>query len=135
LDAPTAKDCKAIARHAQESDIKNGLNSIHWQKWERIKVDVMRLTLEHKFSDPHLRQRLLDTGTDEIIEDSPDDSFWGGSLPGGLNTMGKLLMEHREKLRGEGGTTVPYPSKWNGKAVNIEGSAIYNKRHFNLSPN
>jgi predicted NAD-dependent protein-ADP-ribosyltransferase YbiA (DUF1768 family) len=44
----------------------------------------------------------MDTGTEELIEDSPVDYYWGCGADGsGKNMLGKLLMELREELKGE----------------------------------
>ena len=80
-----------------------------WKRndWEEVKMDVMRKALFAKFavngSKPnHLRERLLGTGSRELVEHSPHDSFWGDGSDGtGQNHLGKLLMELRSRLRGE----------------------------------
>ena len=69
----------------------------------------MRVSLELKFSQhPNLRQQLLQTGNNELVEDigsrrGARHLFWGAHLQGdvwiGTNTMGILLMELREKLK------------------------------------
>ena len=74
-------------------------------------VENMRVCLELKFSQhPNLRQQLLQTGNNELVEDigsrrGARHLFWGAHLQGdawiGTNTMGILLMELREKLQNE----------------------------------
>lgn len=66
--------------------------------WDTIKVDVMKCGLIAKFNqNPTLRELLLSTGSNDIIENSPRDSFWGVGKDGnGENMLGKLLMEVRE---------------------------------------
>jgi len=50
-------------------------------------------------SHAELRNALLDTGDQEILENAPTDYFWGcGQLGGGQNMLGKLLMETRSTL-------------------------------------
>lgn len=69
--------------------------------WEDIKLNVMRAALRKKFSThPELRELLLGTGDEELVEDAPGDYFWGCGKDGsGQNWLGKLLMEVREELR------------------------------------
>jgi ribA/ribD-fused uncharacterized protein len=65
--------------------------------WEEAKYDVMLDGLRAKFSLPGFRERLLDTGDEAIEEDSPTDFVWG-SRNGGLNLLGKALMQVRDEI-------------------------------------
>ena len=69
--------------------------------WEEVKNEVMRKAVSRKFqTHPELRQRLLDTGEEELVERSPSDSYWGcGSDGAGKNKLGKILMSVRSELR------------------------------------
>ncbi|KAF5370434.1 hypothetical protein D9615_009749 [Tricholomella constricta] len=62
----------------------------------------MDITLAHKFTQHEdLKQELLATGDDELIEDSDKDAFWGVGADGkGRNELGKALERLRDKLRG-----------------------------------
>jgi predicted NAD-dependent protein-ADP-ribosyltransferase YbiA (DUF1768 family) len=64
----------------------------------------MRFGLALKFSDPVLREMLLDTG-DAILEEGNmwNDTFWGIDLNTGKgqNHLGRLLMERRAELNNE----------------------------------
>ncbi len=61
------------------------------------KLTVMRRGFTAKFAqNPDLGEKLLATGDAILLEDSPDDLFWGAR---GENWMGKLAMEAREALR------------------------------------
>jgi ribA/ribD-fused uncharacterized protein len=68
--------------------------------WNERKVWVMRLALLLKFSqNEELTQRLLATGEETLVEDSPRDAYWGCGQDGrGRNVMGRLLMEVRSHL-------------------------------------
>ena len=69
--------------------------------WESKKVHVMLTGLRAKFGsrfNVDLKNQLLETGDAILIEDSPTDMFWGGSLPGSQNMLGTLLMQVREEL-------------------------------------
>lgn len=64
--------------------------------WDEARVSVMRELLFQKFNNPQLRQRLLKTGTAELIEGNDwGDIFWGVCRGRGENWLGKLLMEVR----------------------------------------
>ena len=69
--------------------------------WERVKDDVMRKCVLKKFQQHlNLRHMLIETGTQEIVEDSPYDSYWGrGPKGAGKNMLGKILVETREFLK------------------------------------
>lgn len=68
--------------------------------WEKIKISVMRDLLKEKFQDPDLRQWLLETGDEELVEGNTwGDTFWGVCDGVGENHLGKLLMELRSSLR------------------------------------
>lgn len=71
--------------------------------WDQIKRRVMKECVMAKFlQHPDLRKQLMDTGTEELIEDSPVDSYWGCGKDGtGQNVLGQVLMEVREELKGE----------------------------------
>lgn len=81
--------------------------------WDDIKVSVMRELLAEKFSDPELRQKLLDTGDNELVEGNYwHDTFWGVCTgtkkcrygphePTGDNWLGRLLMELRTNMKEE----------------------------------
>lgn len=71
--------------------------------WEQTKVDVMRRAVLAKFTThAGLREALLATGDEDLIEAAPDDYFWGGGRDGtGQNMLGRLLMELRSALREE----------------------------------
>ncbi|OBR04720.1 hypothetical protein CH63R_11423 [Colletotrichum higginsianum IMI 349063] len=82
-------------------------------RWDAERERVVREGNLHKFRGaPHLRERLLATGSRELVEASPTDRIWGiGFAPDkapasdrggwGLNLLGKVLMEVREALREE----------------------------------
>ncbi len=67
--------------------------------WDSIKLDRMRELLVIKFSNPELKQKLLETGNAKLIEgNSWKDTFWGMCNGRGENWLGKLLMEVRQDL-------------------------------------
>lgn len=69
--------------------------------WEEVKDDIMRVAVLKKF-ETHLeiRQILLETGNQELIENTTGDHYWGcGNTGTGKNMLGIILMETREILR------------------------------------
>ncbi|KAI0001116.1 DUF1768-domain-containing protein [Russula vinacea] len=90
---PTARMAQQEARqqaHRQRTD------------WLDVNIFMMDKVLDRKFSQHRaLRHMLRNTGSRELIEDSPIDSFWGiGSDGRGRNELGKALMRLREQLQG-----------------------------------
>lgn len=73
------------------------------EDWEEVKVDVMREALQAKFAEhAELRELLLSTGDEPLVEAAARDYFWGVGKDGtGQNWLGKLLMELREQLQNE----------------------------------
>lgn len=69
--------------------------------WDARKLLVMENLLRAKLHQhPYVRQKLLETGTMPIVEDSPKDSFWGcGQARSGANHLGKLWMKLRSELQ------------------------------------
>lgn len=76
--------------------------------WEEIKDEVMYKALQKKFSIPELKEKLLNTGDEELEEGNWwHDNYWGNchcircNNIQGKNTLGKMLMKLREELREE----------------------------------
>jgi ribA/ribD-fused uncharacterized protein len=69
--------------------------------WEIVKTQVMREAVFKKFfSHLDIREILLSTGSQLLVEDSPNDYFWGcGENKTGQNHLGQILMSVREELR------------------------------------
>ena len=74
-----------------------------WRRndWEEIKKDIMKKALLAKFTQhKDLRQLLLSTRDNMLIEHTPYDKFWGDGGDGsGQNQLGMLLMEIRYYLK------------------------------------
>lgn len=72
------------------------------EDWDEIKVSIMREIVHEKFKDRELRQKLLDTGDQELVE----GNWWGDIFYGvynaiGENWLGRILMDERESIREE----------------------------------
>jgi len=84
-----------------------GRNVTLRKDWEEVKYQVMLDVLHSKFQDTTLRNLLLETGDDILIEDTMGwhDNIWGDCLCPkcknitGKNLLGKALMEVRASLR------------------------------------
>lgn len=61
---------------------------------------MMEYLLRQKFHDPELQQRLLDTGSEELVEGNTwGDVYWGVCDGKGQNNLGKILMDLRREYR------------------------------------
>ena|SRR3712207_6611903 len=73
------------------------------EDWEQVKVGIMEDLVRQKFSDPELREKLLATGDEELVEGNTwNDRFWGVCRGQGQNQLGKILMRVRDELRASG---------------------------------
>lgn len=101
------KEKKAIAAAATPGQAKRMGRKVQLRPdWEKVKEYYMELGLRLKFENPSLRQKLLETGSNELIEgNSWHDNEWGSCYCtrcqniAGKNKLGKLLMKLREELR------------------------------------
>jgi len=82
--------------------------------WNEVKDNFMLQLLEKKFSDPYLREKLLETNGHVLIEGNTwHDNYWGDCycenesgehpecLETGKNMLGYLLMQLRDRIRRE----------------------------------
>ncbi len=69
--------------------------------WEDVKIDIMRDAVRKKFNTHKtLKELLLSTGDEYLIEAAPGDYFWGCGKDGsGQNWLGVILMEIRTELQ------------------------------------
>jgi ribA/ribD-fused uncharacterized protein len=69
--------------------------------WEKVKDDVMRRAVLRKFeTHADIREILLGTGEEPLIENAPGDFYWGCGADGtGKNMLGRILVEVRALLR------------------------------------
>jgi ribA/ribD-fused uncharacterized protein len=77
--------------------------------WEHVKDDIMRKVVRAKFTQhEELTKLLLDTGDALIVEHTDRDSYWGDGGDGsGRNMLGRILMEIRDELCGNGNMSTP----------------------------
>ena len=71
--------------------------------WESIKDEVMRRAVLQKFqTHEDLKSLLLGTGTEDLVEKTSGDYYWGCGTNGtGKNRLGEILMEVREALKAD----------------------------------
>jgi N-glycosidase YbiA len=69
--------------------------------WEQVKDEVMYKAVLRKFkTHEDIREILLTTGDELLVENAPGDYYWGGGKDGsGKNKLGEILMEVRGVLR------------------------------------
>lgn len=91
-DARSAHDAKTIAR-VRKSDARSD--------WNSVKLAVMEEILRAKVEQhPYIRKKLIESGNIELVEDSPEDPFWGrGPDWEGENHLGQLWMKIRSEIR------------------------------------
>lgn len=89
--APTAAEAK-----------KRGKKVTLRPEWDdpKFRLATMKALLVQKFNDPDLREALLATYPQELVEGNWwGDVFWGMCRGKGENHLGKLLMEIRDDLK------------------------------------
>jgi len=69
--------------------------------WEQVKDEIMQQAVLQKFkTHADIREILLSTSDELIVENSPIDYYWGCGKDGsGKNRLGEILMAVREILR------------------------------------
>ena len=94
INASTPKEASNIGR-----DRNNKLRD----NWCMIKKDIMYEAVLYKFkAHDDIKQKLLATGNEEIIEETTKENYWGcGPNYDGENNYGKILCRVREQLRSE----------------------------------
>jgi len=103
----TMIDCRElIAKMPDPAKVKQFGKIIKVRKdWDDVKLDVMLWGIREKFKQEDLKQMLLDTGDEELVEGNWwHDNFFGvctcGPCQGeGQNNLGKIIMKVRDELR------------------------------------
>lgn len=102
LKAQTPKQCKDLGR--------SRAIPFNETTWVAVRELIYKEVLLDKFSNPHLKSKLLETGDKLLVEASPFDKIWGIGLAEdhphaenpskwrGLNLLGKVLMVVRNNL-------------------------------------
>ncbi|WP_425615946.1 NADAR family protein [Anatilimnocola sp. NA78] len=100
-----AEKIRLAAKPAVAKQLGRSRKVVLRSDWEAVKLDIMRAAVRQKFAThPALRQLLLDTAIEELMEITPGDTFWGaGKSRSGQNWLGRILMEVRNELRKQEG--------------------------------
>jgi len=71
------------------------------EDWEQVKDEIMHRAVLCKFqTHEKIREILLGTGAELIVENAPGDYYWGCGKNGtGKNKLGEILMAVREIIR------------------------------------
>jgi ribA/ribD-fused uncharacterized protein len=71
--------------------------------WDAVKDEVMYRAVKRKFElHAQLRELLLATGEEDIVECAPNDYYWGVGRDGtGQNRLGKIIERIRAELRAQ----------------------------------
>lgn len=89
INADTPLEAAIIAHSNEKKVVKN---------WLQIRDKAMYLTIQLKFSqNDDIREKLLLTRYEILVENSCDDYYWGcGLTKDGKNQLGKTLMLYRD---------------------------------------
>ncbi len=92
IEAKTPKEASDIGRNRKNQKKGN---------WKNIKKQVMFEAVLYKFEqNEELKEKLLSTGNEEIIEETTKENYWGiGPNYDGQNNYGKILCQVRDYLR------------------------------------
>lgn len=70
--------------------------------WDDVKLQIMEDLIRIKFSNPILKEKLIITGDNELVEGNYwHDYYWGRCYGKGLNNLGIILMKVREEIMNE----------------------------------
>jgi ribA/ribD-fused uncharacterized protein len=95
-------DCRElIAKMTDPAKVKQFGKILKLRKdWEDVKLDVMLWGIREKFKNEDLKEMLLSTEDQELIESNWwGDKFWGVSNGEGENHLGKILMRVRDESK------------------------------------
>jgi ribA/ribD-fused uncharacterized protein len=69
--------------------------------WDEVREEIMYEACLKKFqTHKEVRELLLSTGGEELVENAPSDYYWGcGKTRTGQNKLGQILMRVRDELR------------------------------------
>lgn len=89
-NAPTPKIARDLG---QKCKFRSDFNDIRYEKMKDI-------VLQKYLQNQDIYYKLIETGDELLIEDSPVDYYWGCGADGsGQNMLGKVLMEIRAQLK------------------------------------
>lgn len=110
-DDEAYKEIMRLKDPSKQKAVGRQVKNFDPNKWNTICRKVVYDANLAKFSDPTLKQYLLDTGNKEIVEASPYDRIWGIGLGTddprcldktqwqGTNWLGEAIMQVRDTFR------------------------------------
>ena len=100
---PKADVRELVARVSTPGQVKRFGMTLKLRKdWNNVKFEVMEWCLREKFKDEKLKEMLLQTGDEELIESNYwHDVVWGVCTCQKCGNLGKLLMKIRSEIKGE----------------------------------
>ena len=103
IDSPQAEKIRLASSPKQAKQLGQTRAVPLRTDWEQIKDDIMREAVLAKFrTHEALKNQLLATGNEQLVENAPKDYYWGCGADGsGKNRLGQILMEARDILRQE----------------------------------
>jgi len=92
----TIKDPGVVKRFGRSIKVR--------KDWDDIKLKIMEYGVRQKFKNQELKEMLLSTGDQELVEGNYwHDIYWGKCIcnkcGGGQNNLGKILMSVRDDIR------------------------------------
>ena len=99
----------------RQKQLSKDIQNVDNDRWKQVCQEIMKQGLYAKFTqNPQLKEFLLDTGTNTLVECNRNDKYWGigmaindpkafkknSWLGSAENQLGILLMEIRRELRG-----------------------------------
>lgn len=100
-DEPISMAIRAAESPEEAAKLGRDRTRVVRPDWEEAKLTIMRKAVLTKFlTHEDIREILLGTEDELIVEDSPTDYFWGcGADKMGENHLGKVLMSVRAQIR------------------------------------
>lgn len=91
-----------FTRMSASESKRQGRRCLLRKDWEECKEKFMLQIVRNKFTDPDLRQKLLNTGNARLIEGNTwGDTTWGMVNGKGQNLLGKILEKVRLEIEEE----------------------------------
>ena len=102
-DEEYREQIRGAATPKQAAELGRSRNRVLRADWEEVKDHVMYRAVLKKFqTHSQLKNLLLSTGDEELVENTTGDYYWGcGKNGSGKNMLGQILMRVREELRRE----------------------------------
>lgn len=100
-DEKIAERIRLCEKPSDAKQLANEFKKVVRKDWKDVSFLIMEKVVTAKFSqNPNLLDKLLGTGSAELIEDNWwKDTFWGVYNGVGENNLGKILMKVRDKYK------------------------------------